>query len=79
MQIGKSAKENFTWDDEFAHSTAKEKIKELKDRLFPNKARFLHKCLVWFVIVVVAVMLKIIIYNKLNLYSRHFNYFYSYY
>jgi hypothetical protein len=72
MQIGIRAKEDFTWDDEFTYSTGTENIKELKYRLFPNKARFLHNCLVWFVAVVVAVMLKFIIYNKLNLKSRLF-------
>ena len=70
MQIGKGINENFTWDEEFAYSTGMENVKELKVRIFPNKARFLQKCLVWFVAVIVAVMLKITIYNKLKLNSR---------
>ena len=30
MQIGMGTKENFTWDNEFAHSTGTENIKKLK-------------------------------------------------
>ena len=65
---------NDSWDNEVLCSTETENIEVLENRLFPNKARFLCTCLVWFFTAVVDVTLKIAIHNKLNLNLRLFGF-----